>query len=79
MVAKCLSSMHHFVPTRPLPAPLLLPTPFPKSSAAVQFPIWRHFASPCATAESGAGSGEQAPPDVSPNGVDQAEGSRHGG
>ena len=30
MVVKCLSSMHHFVPTQPLPAPLLLPSPFPQ-------------------------------------------------
>ena len=50
MAVKYLSSMHHFVPTQPLPAPLLLPSPFLKSSAAVQFPIWRHSASPCSLA-----------------------------
>ena len=30
MVVKWLSSMHHFVPTQSLPAPLLLPSPFPQ-------------------------------------------------
>ena len=30
MVVKCLSSMHHFVPTQPLPAPPLLPSHFPQ-------------------------------------------------